>query len=214
MPRNGSGGYSLPSVTPPIQAGASIAAASMNTTLSDLATAMTGSVAADGQTPITGNWNFNSKNISGVNTLGAIAAAFSSTVAASGAATFGSTLATTGAATFGSTVAITGTATAANGTSGTQVVNYSQFVLGSGSFTLPGGLYVKWGYSTTTAGVGNVTYAVPFPTLTLCVQMTIGAASAPVVVSPLLTATVNAAGFDVRGNPAENLEFWWFALGS
>jgi len=66
VPRNGTGGYALPSVTPPIQAGASIAAASMNTTLADLATAMAGSVAADGQTTMTGSLNMGSKTITGL----------------------------------------------------------------------------------------------------------------------------------------------------
>jgi len=54
MSRNGSGIYNLPTGNP-VVTGTTITSNWANTTLSDLATAMTGSVAADGQTPITGN---------------------------------------------------------------------------------------------------------------------------------------------------------------
>jgi len=52
MPRNGSGTYSLP--VPPFTPGTTILSADVNSDFSDMATAMTGSIAADGQTPITG----------------------------------------------------------------------------------------------------------------------------------------------------------------
>lgn len=52
MPRNGSGTYSLPQ--PPFVSGTVISSAAMNSDLSDIASALTGSVAADGQTPMTG----------------------------------------------------------------------------------------------------------------------------------------------------------------
>jgi hypothetical protein len=53
MSRNGSGVYSLPAGNP-VVTGTSISSTWANTTLTDIATAMTGSIAADGQTPITG----------------------------------------------------------------------------------------------------------------------------------------------------------------
>ena len=54
MSRNGSGTYNLP-VGNPVVTGTTITSNWGNTTMSDIATALTGSVAADGQTPITGN---------------------------------------------------------------------------------------------------------------------------------------------------------------
>ena len=62
MSRNGSGVYSLPAGNP-VVTGTSISSTWANTTLSDLATAMTGSVASDGQTPMTGNLDMNSRKV-------------------------------------------------------------------------------------------------------------------------------------------------------
>lgn len=56
MPRNGNGSYSLPK--PPFVPGTTISSADVNSDFSDIATALTGSVAADGQTPITGPLSF------------------------------------------------------------------------------------------------------------------------------------------------------------
>src|SRR5512135_3194578 len=54
MSRNGSGTYSLPAGNPVVTS-TTISSTWANTTLSDIATAITGSIAADGQTPITAN---------------------------------------------------------------------------------------------------------------------------------------------------------------
>jgi hypothetical protein len=62
MSRNGSGVYSLPAGNP-VVTGTSISSTWANNTLSDLATAMTGSVASDGQTPMTGNLDMNSQKV-------------------------------------------------------------------------------------------------------------------------------------------------------
>jgi len=62
MSRNGSGVYSLPAGNP-VVTGTTIASTWANNTLSDIATALTGSVASDGQTPITGNLNLNNNKI-------------------------------------------------------------------------------------------------------------------------------------------------------
>lgn len=52
MPRNGSGVYSLPQ--PAFVSGTKISSSAMNSDLSDIATALTQSFSADGQTPFTG----------------------------------------------------------------------------------------------------------------------------------------------------------------
>ena len=62
MSRNGSGIYNLPA-TNPVVPGSTISTVWANGTMTDLATALTGSVAADGQTPMTGNLNTNSNKI-------------------------------------------------------------------------------------------------------------------------------------------------------
>ena len=56
MSRNGSGVYNLPAGNP-VTTGTTITSAWANSTLSDIATALTGSLASDGQTTATGNLN-------------------------------------------------------------------------------------------------------------------------------------------------------------
>ena len=62
MSRNGSGVYSLPAGNP-VVTGTTIASTWANTTMNDLAAALTDSVAADGQTPMTGNLDLNTHKI-------------------------------------------------------------------------------------------------------------------------------------------------------
>ena len=62
MSRNGSGTYSLPAGNP-VVTGTTIASTWANTTMTDLAAALTDSVAADGQTPMTGNLDLNTHKI-------------------------------------------------------------------------------------------------------------------------------------------------------
>lgn len=62
MSRNGSGVYTLPN-TNPVVPGSTISTVWANGTMTDIATALTGSVAADGQTPMTGNLNINGNKI-------------------------------------------------------------------------------------------------------------------------------------------------------
>ena len=62
MSRNGSGVYSLPAGNP-VVTGTTISSTWANTTLTDIASALTGSLAADGQTPATGNLDMNSHKI-------------------------------------------------------------------------------------------------------------------------------------------------------
>ena len=62
MSRNGSGVYNLPSGNP-VVTGTTITTTWANTTLSDIASSLTGSVAADGQTPMSGNLNLANNKI-------------------------------------------------------------------------------------------------------------------------------------------------------
>ncbi len=62
MSRNGTGTYSLPAGNP-VVTGTTIASSWANNTLGDIASALTGSVAADGQTPMTGALDMNSQKI-------------------------------------------------------------------------------------------------------------------------------------------------------
>jgi hypothetical protein len=65
MSRNGSGTYSLPAGNP-VVTGTSIASTWANTTMTDLANALTDSVAADGQTTMTGNLKMGTNKITGL----------------------------------------------------------------------------------------------------------------------------------------------------
>jgi hypothetical protein len=62
MSRNGSGTYSLPAGNP-VVTNTTISSTWANNTLTDIATALTGSLASDGQTPATGNLDMNSNKI-------------------------------------------------------------------------------------------------------------------------------------------------------
>jgi hypothetical protein len=65
MSRNGSGTYSLPAGNPVIT-GTSISSTWANTTLTDIATALTGSLAADGQTTATGALKMGNQKVTGM----------------------------------------------------------------------------------------------------------------------------------------------------
>jgi hypothetical protein len=62
MSRNGSGTYSLPAGNP-VVTGTTITSTWANNTLTDIASALTDSVAADGQTPMTGDLDLNNNKI-------------------------------------------------------------------------------------------------------------------------------------------------------
>lgn len=62
MSRNGSGTYSLPAGNP-VVTGTTISSTWANNTMNDLAAALTDSVAADGQTPMTGNLDLNTHKV-------------------------------------------------------------------------------------------------------------------------------------------------------
>jgi hypothetical protein len=62
MSRNGSGTYNLPAGNP-VVSGSTITSSWANTTLTDIANALTGSLASDGQTPASGDLNMGSNQI-------------------------------------------------------------------------------------------------------------------------------------------------------
>jgi len=113
MSRNGSGVYTLPAGNP-VVSGTVIASSWANNTMNDLAAAMTDSVAADGQTPMTGSLNLNSNKIVNLAT-GTVATdgvnyAQFNTPTFGGAVVCSSTLTVTGATLLSSTLAVTGDA--------------------------------------------------------------------------------------------------------
>jgi hypothetical protein len=75
MSRNGSGTYSLPAGNP-VVTGTTISSTWANTTLNDIASALTGSVASDGQTPMTGSLAMGGNNITNAGTITAVTGIF------------------------------------------------------------------------------------------------------------------------------------------
>jgi hypothetical protein len=155
MSRNGSGTYTLPAGNP-VVTGTTISTTWANNTLNDIAATLTDSVAADGQTPMTGDLDLNSNKIVNlaVGTFAGNAVEYSQLVAATSVvtitggtingATIGATtpasgrfttLEATGAFTAGSTAAITGNTT----------VGGTFTVTGLGSFNGTGALKVPVG---------------------------------------------------------------------
>ena len=120
MSRNGSGTYNLP-VGNPVVPATIISTTWANTTLSDMATALTGSVAADGQTPITGDLQMSSNRITSLGTPVAAADAVTKAYVDAGVAALG-TMATQNA----NNVAITG-GTINNTTIGATTANLGKF---------------------------------------------------------------------------------------
>jgi hypothetical protein len=78
MSRNGSGTYTLPAGNP-VVTGTAIASSWANSTMSNIADALTQSVASDGQTPMTGPLNMATNNINNVGTLTALTGIFGGT---------------------------------------------------------------------------------------------------------------------------------------
>jgi hypothetical protein len=114
MSRNGSGVYTLPAGNPVVSQTV-IASSWANNTMNDLAAAMTDSVAADGQTPMTGTLNLNSNKIVNLatGTVGNDGINFTqfNTPTFGGAVVCSSTLTVTGATVLNSTLAVTGDTT-------------------------------------------------------------------------------------------------------
>jgi hypothetical protein len=112
MSRNGSGVYTLPAGNP-VVTGTVISTSWANNTMNDLASAMTDSVAADGQTPMTGPLNLNSNKVTNLAnaTLTGDAVNFGqfSTPTFTGAVTCSSTLSVAGDTTMAGNLAVNST---------------------------------------------------------------------------------------------------------
>jgi hypothetical protein len=120
MSRNGSGTYSLPAGNP-VVTGTTISSTWANNTMNDLAAALTDSVAADGQTPMTGNLNLSNNKIVNLATptvsTDAVTKAYADAlVGGTGAGSF-TTLTVSGASSLAATT-ITGTTTLATSLTG------------------------------------------------------------------------------------------------
>ena len=154
MSRNGSGTYSLPAGNP-VVTGTVISTTWANNTMNDLASAMTDSVAADGQTPMTGPLNLNSNKITnlanGTLTGDAVNYGQFSTPTFSGAVVCSSTLTVTGATTLNSTLAVTGDTTI----SGSGTIGGNLAVNGTGQVRLPNGTTAQ---RSATPTVGSIRY--------------------------------------------------------
>jgi len=75
MSRNGSGVYSLPAGNP-VVTGTTISSTWANSTLTDIQNAITQSVSADGQTPITGALQMGGNDIQNAGTVTAVTGIF------------------------------------------------------------------------------------------------------------------------------------------
>ena len=75
MSRNGSGTYTLPAGNP-VVTGTTISTTWANSTLTDIQNALTQSVSADGQTPITGALQMGGNDIQNAGTVTAITGIF------------------------------------------------------------------------------------------------------------------------------------------
>ena len=112
MSRNGSGVYTLPAGNPVVSQ-TIISSTWANNTMNDLASAMTDSVAADGQTPMTGPLNMNSNKITnlatGTNSNDGINYAQFNTPTFGGAVTCSTTLTVVGDTTMNGNLAVNST---------------------------------------------------------------------------------------------------------
>ena len=233
MPRNGSGTASLAAPPSPFVDGQTISATDMMTVLTDIASMLTGSIAADGQTPITADINFNSHAISGVTTLattkavtvasgGVTVTAGGVTVTAGGLNVGAGGAAITGNSAIAGTLGVSGIITAANATAGSQVINLSQIVAtfaATGQLSIPTStgvaLVLKWGTGTYTAGAGTVTYSSAFPTATLWANALLTTAGAAHGSYPpgAQVSTYSTTGFSVYAGTGQNGTFNWLAIG-
>ena len=112
MSRNGSGVYTLPAGNPVVSQ-TIISSTWANNTMNDLASAMTDSVAADGQTPMTGPLNMNSNKVTnlatGTNSNDGINFTQFNTPTFGGAVTCSSTLSVAGDTTMAGNLAVNST---------------------------------------------------------------------------------------------------------
>ena len=167
MSRNGSGTYTLPAGNP-VVTGTVISTTWANNTMNDLASAMTDSVAADGQTPMTGPLNLNSNKVinlaNGVLTGDAVNFGQFSTPTFSGAVTCSSTLSVAGDTTMAGNLSVnsTGQLKIPSGTTGQRSATPL-----SGMIRFNSTLNLYEGYTSYTgATISTITFVTTTATLT------------------------------------------------
>jgi len=161
MSRNGTGTYNLPAGNP-VVTGTTISSSWANNTLADIASALTDSIAADGQTPMTGDLDMNSQklvnvangtlptdgiNLSQLTTATTVVAITGGTIngATIGETTRSSgkftTLAANGATTLTSTLGVTGATTLSNtlDVTGAATFTSNSAFNGTGALKIPVG---------------------------------------------------------------------------
>jgi len=150
MSRNGSGVYSLPAGNP-VVTGTTISSSWANNTMNDIASALTDSVAADGQTPMTGDLDLNTNKIINLDpaTVAGDAVEYDQFVAATGTAV-AITGGTINGATIGATTPASGRFTTLEATSTLTVGGNSSLtgtltVTGAGTFNGTGALKIPAG---------------------------------------------------------------------
>jgi hypothetical protein len=163
MSRNGSGTYTLPAGNP-VVTGTTISSTWSNNTLTDIATALTGSLASDGQTTATGNLKLGSNRITGMadgiaSTDAATVSQVTTAIAGLGtmSAQNANAVAVTGGTVNGATV---GATTAASGRFTTLEVTTTSTFTGDGSFNGTGALKVPVGTTAQqpTPATGQIRY--------------------------------------------------------
>jgi hypothetical protein len=158
MSRNGSGTYTLPAGNP-VVTGTTISSTWSNTTLTDIATALTGSLAADGQTTATGNLKMGANRITGLadgvaSTDGATVSQVTASVAGLGTMSTqnASAVAITGGTINGTTL---GATTRADGKFTTLAANGNVSLTSTGFLLIPSGTTAQRSAS---PAVGEIRY--------------------------------------------------------
>ena len=189
MSRNGNGTYNLPAGNP-VSSGSVISSAWANSTLSDIATALTNSIAADGQTPITANLNMGSNKLTnlGTGTVGTDAAnvtQVTSAVAITGGNIDGTPIGqTTAAAGLFTTLGSTGNSTVG----GDSTVTGNGTFNGTGSIKIPSGTLAQRNVNSLGALRFNSTYGY----FEGCIAVTLGQTIASITrVSTTATLTTS-----------------------
>jgi hypothetical protein len=189
MSRNGNGTYNLPAGNP-VSSGSVITSTWANTTLSDIATALTGSIASDGQTPVTGNLNMAGNKVSnlGAGTLATDAANLAQVT---------SSVAITGGNINGTPIGVTTPAVGAFTTlssTGNHTVGGDLTVTGNGAFNGTGSLKVPTGTlaQRNNNALGLLRFNTTYGYFEGCVAVTAGATISSITrVSTLATLTTS-----------------------
>lgn len=85
----------------------------------------------------------------------------------------------------------------------------------TGSYTLPGELIIKWGYTTTSAGSVTITFAVPFPTAPFsAVASAQNAANVVAVVNSFSVSTMTLYTHTGNTGSAAVANVYWIAIGT